>query len=72
MLVLTGAFFDNNEIHMAFLLNRQAQGVSGKNEESTQTPWRGAPEARGPIQLHRCKAGPDRDPPPPTFQLLYT
>jgi len=57
---------------MALLLNRQAQGVSGKNEESTQTPWRGAPEARGPMQLHRCKAGPDRDPPPPTFQLLYT
>jgi len=30
---------------MAFLLNSQAQGVSGKNEQSTQTPWRGAPEA---------------------------
>jgi len=27
---------------MAFLLNSQAQGVSGKNEQSTQTPWRGA------------------------------
>jgi len=23
---------------MAFLLNSQAQGVSGKNEQSTQTP----------------------------------
>jgi len=30
---------------MAFLLNSQAQGVSGKNEQSTQTLWRGAPEA---------------------------
>jgi len=27
---------------MAILLNSQAQGVSGKNEQSTQTPWRGA------------------------------
>jgi len=26
---------------MAFLLNSQAQGVSGKNEYSTQTPRRG-------------------------------
>jgi len=26
---------------MAFLLNSHAQGVSGKNEQSTQTPWRG-------------------------------
>jgi len=26
---------------MAFLLNSQVQGVSGKNEQSTQTPWRG-------------------------------
>jgi len=46
---------------MAFLLNSQAQGVSGKNEQSTQTPWRGAPEVRGPMQLHRLhrlKAGP--------------
>jgi len=48
---------------MAFLLNSQAQGVFGKNEQSTQTPWRGVPEARGPMQLHRLhrlKAGPDR------------
>jgi len=46
---------------MAFLLNSQPQGVSGKNEQSTQIPWRGAPEARGPMQLHRLhrlKAGP--------------
>jgi len=46
---------------MAFLLNSQAQRVSGKNEQSTQTPWRGAPQARGPMQLrrlHRLKAGP--------------
>jgi len=27
---------------MAVLLNSQAQGVSGKNEQSTQTPWCGA------------------------------
>jgi len=44
---------------MAFLLNSQAQGVSGKNEQSTQTPCCGAPEARGPMPLHRRKAGPD-------------
>jgi len=31
---------------MTFPLNSQAQGVSGKYEQSTQTPWRGAPEAR--------------------------
>jgi len=46
---------------MSFLLNSQAQGVSGKNEQSTQTSWRGAPEGRGPMQLHRLhrlKAGP--------------
>jgi len=46
---------------MAFLLNSQAQGVSDKNELSTQTPWRGAPEVRGPMQLHRLhrlNAGP--------------
>jgi len=35
-------FFVNNEIYMAFLLNSQAQGVSGKNEQSTQITWRGA------------------------------
>jgi len=27
---------------MAFLLNSQAQGASGRNEQFTQTPWRGA------------------------------
>jgi len=49
---------------MAFLLNSQAQGVSGKNEQSTQTRWRRAPtpEARGRItilmQLHRLKLRP--------------
>jgi len=59
VLVLTRAFFVNNEIYMAFLLNSQAQGVSGKNEQSTLTPRRGAPEARGPMQLHWLKAGPD-------------
>jgi len=42
MLVLTRAIFVNNEIYMVFLLISQAQGVSGKNEQSTQTPWRGA------------------------------
>jgi len=35
-------FFVNNEIYMAFLLDSQAQGGSGKKEQSTQTPWRGA------------------------------
>jgi len=46
---------------MGFLLNSQAQGVFGKHEQSTQTPWRGAPEVRGPMQLHRLhwlKVGP--------------
>jgi len=38
---------------MAFPLNSQAQGKSGKNEQSSQTQWRGAPEARGLTQLHR-------------------
>jgi len=33
---------------MAVLLNSQVQGVSGKNEQSTQTPWRGAPRGAGP------------------------
>jgi len=31
---------------MAFLLNSQAQGVSGKIEQSTQTPQREDPDAR--------------------------
>jgi len=30
------------EIYIAFLLNSQAQGVSGKNEQCSRTPWRGA------------------------------
>jgi len=30
---------------MAFLLNSRAQSVSGKNEQSTQTPWCGAQAA---------------------------
>jgi len=42
---------------MAFLLNYQAQGASGKHEQSTQTPWRESAEARGPMQLHRLMAG---------------
>ena len=61
-LVLTRAFFVNNEIYMEFLLNSQAQGLSGKNEQSTQTPLCWAPEARGQRKLHwlhRLKAGPD-------------
>ena len=58
MLVLTRAFFVKNEIYMAFLLISQAQGVSGKHEQSAQTPWRGAPEARDPMQLHRLHLGP--------------
>ena len=61
--MLTRAFFVINEIYMAFLLNSQAQGASGKNEWSTQAPWRGAPEAGGPMQLHRLhrlKSGPAR------------
>ena len=40
--ILTRAFFVKNKIYIAFLLNSQAQGVSGKNEQSTQTPWRRA------------------------------
>jgi len=35
------AFFADNEIYVSFLLNSQAQGVTGKNEQSTQTPRRG-------------------------------
>jgi len=44
---------------VAFLLNFQAHGVSGKNKQSTQTPWRGAPEVQDPMQLHRLKADPE-------------
>ena len=51
-LVQTRSLLANNEIHKPFLLNSRVQGVSGKNERSSQTPW------RGPMQLHRLKAGP--------------
>jgi len=46
---------------MAFLLNSQAQGTSGKNEQSTKYHGAGHSGARGPMQLHRLhrlKAGP--------------
>jgi len=48
LLVLTIALFVNNEIYMAFLLNSQAQGVSGKSKLSTQTPLWGVPRGAGP------------------------
>jgi len=61
MLVLTRAFFVNNDIYMAFLPNSQAQGVSGKMNNLPNDhgagPWS---EVRGPMQLHRLhrlKAG---------------
>jgi len=47
------AFFVNNQMYMVFPLNSQMQGVSGKNEQYTQTPWREAPETLGLMQLHR-------------------
>jgi len=53
LLVLTRAFFVNNVIHMAFLQNSRTQTVFGKNEQSTQTPCPGDPEARRSMQLHR-------------------
>jgi len=34
-----------------FYISR-AQRVSGKNEQPTHLPWRGLPEARGPMQLY--------------------
>jgi len=71
LLVLTRAFFVNYEIYLAILLNSQAQGVSGKNEQSTQTPWRWAPEARGPMRLHWLKAGPDHHPISEQSSLKY-
>jgi len=52
--------FANNEIYKPFH-NSRAHGVFGKNKRPVQPPWRGAPEARGPMQphrLHRLKAGP--------------
>jgi len=45
-LVTTRALVVNHEMYKPFLLNSRAQGVSGKNEQSTYTQWRGAPEAR--------------------------
>jgi len=46
---------------MAFLLNSQAQGVSGKMNNLPKHHGAGPQEARGPMQLHRLhrlKAGP--------------
>jgi len=46
---------------MAFLLNSQAQGVSGKMNNLPKHHGAGLPDARGPMQLHqlhRLKAGP--------------
>jgi len=57
LLVLTRAFFVNNEICMAFLLDSQAQGVSGKMNNLPKHHGARLPEERGPIQLHRLKAG---------------
>jgi len=50
---MTRAFFVNNEIYMAFLLNSQALGVSGKMNNLPKHYGAGPPEARGPMQLHR-------------------
>jgi len=36
------AFFVDSEIYLALRLNSQVRGVSGKNEQSAQTSWRGA------------------------------
>jgi len=61
LLVLTRAFFVDNEIYMAFVLNSQAQGVSGNMNNLPKHHGAGIPEARGPMQLHRLhrlKAGP--------------
>jgi len=41
-------------MYKPYLLNSRAQVVSGKNEQSTQTPWRRASEALGQMQLHGC------------------
>jgi len=50
--VQTRNLFANNEIYKQILLNSRAQGLSGINEQPSQTPW------WGPMQLHRLKAGP--------------
>jgi len=46
------AFFINSEIYMAFLLNSEAQGVSGKMNILPKYHGTGPPEAWGPMQLH--------------------
>ena len=44
---------------MAFLLNSQAEGpVYLAKMNNLPKHLRGAPEARGPMQMHRLKAGP--------------
>jgi len=43
---------------MAFLLDSQAQGVYGKMNHLPKHYGTGTPEALGPMQLHRLKAGP--------------
>jgi len=48
---------------MAFLLNSQAQGVSGKMNNLPKHRGAGPPVVRGPMQLHRLhrrKAGPGK------------
>jgi len=47
---------------MAFLLNSQEQGVSGKINKLTKHHGAGPPDTRGPMQLHRLhrlEAGPE-------------
>jgi len=47
---------------MVFLLNSQAQGVSGKMNNLTKHHGAGPPETRDPMQLHqlhRLKVGPE-------------
>jgi len=46
---------------MAFLLNSQAQGVSGKNWAIYPNTTARGPWGAGPMQLHRLKAGPALD-----------
>jgi len=41
------ALFANNDIYKPLLLYSRAQGVSGKNEQPAQTPWRGVPRSAG-------------------------
>jgi len=61
MFVLTRAFFTNNEILSALSTEFERKEYLAKMDYYPNT-WRGAPEARGPMQLHRLhrlKAGPD-------------